>query len=85
MRAVSPWRNAAQATWDEIGEGILKTRAASAMLYSAYVDLPIQTTRSLTLRLREASWGEGPSETTRPDPSWPKISGLGELYRPVRK
>ena len=79
MRAVRPWRNAAQATEDEIGRGTLKTRVAGAVLYSAYVDLPIQTTRSLMLRLREASWGEGPRATICPDASWPRISGLGEI------
>lgn len=79
MRAVSPWRNAAQAIEDEIGGGILKTRVAGTVLYSAYADLPIQTTRSLMLRSEEASWREGPRETMCPDASWPKIWGLGDI------
>lgn len=76
---MSPWRNAAQAIEDEIGGGILKMRVAGTVLYSAYDDSPIQTTRSLIFRLEEASWGEGPRETMCPDASRPRISGFGEL------
>lgn len=75
---MSPWRNAAQAIEDEIRGGILKTRVADTVLYSAYDDPPIQTTRSLMFISEEASWGEGPRETMCPDASRPRISGFGE-------
>ena len=51
-------------------------------VYSAYPDVPIQTTLSPT----EREWcAEGPRERMVPDASRPRISGLGDGYRPLRK
>jgi len=71
---VSPCSIAAQASEEEMEEGILIVLAADAAVYSAYPADPIHTTRSPGLK----SVTEGPRETMRPAASLPRISGLGD-------
>lgn len=83
MRAVRPWRIAAAATPGSSAEGMTCVLAAGAAVYSAYPDVPSQTTLSPTLKLY--SFVPGPRETIVPSASRPRISGLGAGYSPVRK
>ena len=58
----------------ESSEGRMWVLAAGVALYSAYADVPSQTTRSPTLRLRMSP---SPTATMVPSASRPRISGLG--------